>query len=131
MKKIRAFRDLAGMEMSLENVVRTVEDMHTNESSAHITPALIVRTVCKYYGIEEDILKGPQRSRNISEPRQVAIYLLRLMLNLSQEEIAKIFSRERTTVIHALKQVEKTVKLKGNKLDPILRELQASITASY
>ena len=131
LKKIRAFRDLAGMEMSLENVVRTVEDMRTNESSAHITPALIVRTVCKYYGIEEDILKGPQRSRNISEPRQVAIYLLRLMLNLSQEEIAKIFSRERTTVIHALKQVEKTVKLKGNKLDPILRELQASITASY
>lgn len=130
LKKIRAFRDLAGMELTLENVIHAVEDMRTNESSVIITPALIVRNVCKYYGVEEDILKGPQRSRNISEPRQVAMYLMRQMLNMSQDEIAKVFSRERTTVVHALKQVEKTIQLKGNKLDPILQDLQSNIAAS-
>jgi hypothetical protein len=57
--------------------------------------------------VEEDILKSPQRSRNISEPRQVAMYLMRQTLSLSQDEIAKLFSRERTTVVHALKQIEK------------------------
>lgn len=130
LKKIRAFRDLAGMELTLENVIHTVEDMRTSESSVIITPALIVRNVCKYYGVEEDILKGPQRSRNISEPRQVAMYLMRQMINMSQDEIAKVFSRERTTVVHALKQVEKTIQLKGNKLDPILQDLQSNIAAS-
>ena len=130
LKKIRAFRDLAGMELTLENVIHTVEDMRTSESSAIITPALIVRNVCKYYGVEEDILKGPQRSRNISEPRQVAMYLMRQMINMSQDEIAKVFSRERTTVVHALKQVEKTIQLKGNKLDPILQDLQSNIAVS-
>lgn len=130
LKKIRAFRDLAGMELTLENVIRAIEDMRTNESSVLVTPALIIRNVCKYYGVEEDILKGPQRSRSISEPRQVAMYLMRQMLNMSQDEIAKVFSRERTTVVHALKQVEKTIQLKGNKLDPILQDLQSNIAAS-
>ena len=130
LKKIRAFRDLAGMELTMENVVHAIEDMQTGENSVLVTPALIVRNVCKYYGVEEDILKGPQRSRNISEPRQVAMYLMRQMLNMSQDEIAKVFSRERTTVVHALKQVEKTIQLKGNKLDPILRDLQSNIAAS-
>lgn len=131
LKKIRAFRDLAGMELTLENVIHAIEDMRTSESSVLVTPALIVRNVCKYYGVEEDILKGPQRSRNISEPRQVAMYLMRQMLNMSQDEIAKVFSRERTTVVHALKQVEKTIQLKGNKLDPILQDLQSNIAASF
>ena len=130
LKKIRAFRDLAGMELTMENVVHAIEDMQTGENSVLVTPALIVRNVCKYYGVEEDILKGPQRSRNISEPRQVSMYLMRQMLNMSQDEIAKVFSRERTTVVHALKQVEKTIQLKGNKLDPILRDLQSNIAAS-
>lgn len=130
LKKIRAFRDLAGMELTLENVIHAIEDMRTSESSVLVTPALIVRNVCKYYGVDEDILKGSQRSRNISEPRQVAMYLIRQMLNMSQDEIAKVFSRERTTVVHALKQVEKTIQLKGNKLDPILRDLQSNIAAS-
>lgn len=131
LKKIRAFRDLAGMELTLENVTQTIEDMRTTENSVLVTPALIVRNVCKYYGVDEDILKGPQRSRNISEPRQVAMYLMRQMINMSQDEIAKVFSRERTTVVHALKQVEKTIQIKGNKLDPILQDLQSNIAASF
>lgn len=92
---------------------------------------MIVRNVCKYYGVDEDILKGPQRSRNVSEPRQVAMYLMRKLINMSQDEIAKVFCRERTTVIHALKQIEKTIQIKGNKLDPILQDLQSNIAASF
>lgn len=131
LKKIRAFRDLAGMDLTLESVSHTVEDMRTTESSVVITPALILRNVCKYYGVDEDTLKGPQRSRNISEPRQVAMYLMRQMINMSQDDIAKVFARDRTTVLHGLKQVDKTLQLKGNKLDPIIQDLQASIAACF
>lgn len=131
LKKIRAFRDLAGMELTLESVSQTIEDMRTTENSILVTPALIIRNVCKYYGVDEETLKGPQRSRNISEPRQIAMYLMRKMINLSQDEIAKVFSRDRTTVIHALKQVEKVTQMKDNKLDPILQDLQSNIDACF
>ena len=131
LKKIRAFRDLAGMELTLESVSHTIEDMRTAENSVLITPALIIRNVCKYYGVEEDTLKGPQRSRNISEPRQVAMYLMRQLINMSQDDIAKVFSRDRTTVLHALKQIDKILQMKGNKLDPILQDLQSNIAACF
>ena len=103
--------------------------MRTTENSVLITPALIVRNVCKYYGVDEETLKSPQRCRNVSEARQNAMYLMRQMLNMSHDEIAKYFSRERTTVIHALKQVEKLSQTKGSKLESILHELQSNITA--
>lgn len=131
LKKIRAFRDLAGMELTLESVSQTIEDMRTAENSILVTPALIIRNVCKYYGVEEDTLKGPQRSRNISEPRQVAMYLMRQLINMSQDDIAKVFSRDRTTVLHSLKQVDKILQIKGNKLDPILQDLQSNIAACF
>ena len=131
LKKIRAFRDLAGMKLTLESVSQTIEDMRTAENSLLVTPTLIIRNVCKYYGVEEDILKGPQRSRNISEPRQVAMYLMRQLINMSQDDIAKVFSRDRTTVLHALKQVDKILQMKGNKLDPILQDLQSNIAACF
>ena len=131
LKKIRAFRDLAGMDLTLESVSQTIEDMRTAENSVLVTPALIVRNVCKYYGIPEKDLKSAQRSRNISEPRQVAMYLMRRLVNMTQDEIAKEFSRDRTTVIHSLKQVDKTLQMKRNKLDPILQDLQSNIAACF
>ena len=131
LKKIRAFRDLAGMELTLESVRQTIEDMRTTENSVMVTPALIIRNVCKYYGVEEDTLKGPQRSRNISEPRQIAMYLMRQLINMSQDDIAKVFSRDRTTVLHSLKQIDKVLQMKGNKLDPILQDLQSNIFAYF
>ena len=59
------------------------------------------------------------------------MYLMRQMINLSQDDIAKVFSRDRTTVLHGLKQVDKTLQLKDNKLDPIIKDLHASITACF
>jgi len=131
LKKIRAFRDLAGMDLTIESVSKTIEDIRTSESSVMVTPTLIIHNVCRYYGVEENILRGPQRSRNISEPRQVSMYLMRLMIGMSQDDIAKVFSRDRTTVLHSLKQVDKTLQMKGNKLEPILQDLQANIAACF
>ena len=129
LKKLRAFRDLAGMELTLENVAHTIQDMSSAENSVLITPELILRNVCKYYGVDELTLKGTRRSRNISEPRQVAIYLMRQILNMNQDEIAKIFCRDRTTINYVLKQVSRTIQIKGNKLDPILQDLHDTINA--
>jgi len=129
LKKIRACRDLAGMPLTLENVSKTVGDLMTSLSTRQVTPAVILRHVCKYYGVDEQLLKGNQRSRNIVQPRQIAMYLMRQMTKLSQDEIAKCFSRDRATVIHGIKQVEKTLALKDNKLEPILQDIRSNIEA--
>ena len=104
--------------------------MQTADQCDTVTPALILHNVCKYYGVDEQTLKGPHRSRNISEPRQLAMYLLRQMLGMTPEQIAKVFDRERTTVLHALRQVEGALRAKDHKITTIYQELTDNINAS-
>ena len=130
LKKLRAYRDLAGLSLTPENIQKTLADMCSAQVAPAVTPALILRNVCKYYDVAETALKGPQRSRNISEPRQVAMYLMRQLLHMSQDDIAREFSRDRTTVIHALNQVEKKISSQEGKLELILHNLTSNITAT-
>ena len=131
LRKIRAFKDLSNMRLSIENIARTIEDVQTSETSAVVTPDLVVRYVCRYYGVEETQIKSRQRSKNISEPRQVAMYLTRQLAGLSQDDIGKFFGRDRTTVVYALSAIQNAVAAPGsdmeNKLQDIIRNIEANI----
>ena len=129
LKKLRALRDLAGLSMDLPSVKQALQDLQNEEGCDMVTPASVLHNVCKYYGVDEDTLKGPHRSRNISEPRQLAMYLVRQLTNQSPEQIAKLFNRERTTVLHAMKQVDSALRTRESKLYPIYLELIDNITA--
>ena len=69
LRKIRAYHDLSGMDLTRDNIERTIADVRTAQTAAPVTPELVVRYVCRYYGIEEAQLKSQLRSKNISEPR--------------------------------------------------------------
>ena len=62
----------------------------------------IFRFVCNYYKIERQKLLSQNRTKNISIPRHVAMYLCRTLTSLSFREIADCFNRkDHTTVLHA------------------------------
>ncbi len=130
LKKIRAYRDLSGMELTLENIAQTIDDIQTAEQHAQITPDLVVRYVCKYYGIEEYQLMGHQRSRNIALPRQIAMYLVRHLTNMSFPNIGRYFQKDQATVQHAVKKVALELKNKNAQLENILRDIQLAIDSS-
>lgn len=125
--KIRAFHDLSGMELTVEHIARTIEDIQGSESTLLITPALIVRNVCRYYGVEDEQLKSRQRSRNISEPRQVAMYLIRQMTAMSFPDIGKYFARDHGTVCVAVKKVEDALSEKGSRMGNVLKDIRMNI----
>jgi chromosomal replication initiator protein len=67
----------------------------------------IMDAVAKHYRIRKGDLVGRKRTRSISVPRQVAMYLTRQLTNLSLEEIGVYFGgRDHSTVIHAEQQIE-------------------------
>lgn len=130
LRKIRAYHDLSGMPLTLDNIARTIDDIQTSESCVAITPDLIVRYVCKYYGIEAHQIKSQLRSKNISEPRQLAMYLIRHMTKMSFLDIGKYFGRDHGTVQHSVKKVDAALKVKGNRLEDILRDIQSNIESN-
>jgi len=87
------------------------------------TPADIVRFVAQHYGIRVADLKGRSNRRSIALPRQVAMYLIREILELSFPEIGKVFSKHHTTVMYAIDNVQK-LRLSNPDFDATLTAFQ-------
>ncbi len=71
------------------------------------TPADIIRFIAQHYGIRVSDLKGRSNRRSIALPRQVAMYLIREILQLSFPEIGRIFSKHHSTAIYAVENIQK------------------------
>lgn len=126
LRKLLAFRDLSDMRLTVENVAKTVADVQTPEYNPVVTPDLVIRYVCRYYGVEEEPLRGRRRSKNISEPRQLAMYLIRQLTSTSLEDIGKYFNRDHSTVKYALRAVEAAI-TPGSEIERKLRDIMDNI----
>ncbi len=128
-KKILAHRDLNNMPLTLENVSKVIGDMFKTEGNALPTPALIISHVCKFYSIDESVLRGTLKNKGTAEARQTAMYLIRQLTNLSLPDIGKEFNKDHTSILYSIRKVEDALK-KGNKqLKDNIRDITANINS--
>lgn len=90
--------DISLAEMMLKDYVSDPDD---NE----ITAALIMGQCAAYFGVTIDQLCSTDRSHQVVEARQIAMYLCRELTDLSLPKIGQAFGRDHTTVIHANKKI--------------------------
>lgn len=101
---------IGGKPMTLETAIEVLGGFETAQTRA---PKIndIIDTVSKHFGLKTPDLLGRKRSRSISHPRQVAMYLARRLTPLSLQEVGVHFGgRDHSTVLHAEKSVEKNRK---------------------
>ena len=129
--KIMAYQDLIGDTVDKNTVIRAVKDIFKEKSDILPTADVIIEEVCKFYNIEPDILRGQGRSKDISLARQIAIYQIRRMTNLSLKEIGQEFGgRDHSTVLNALNRIEDLVKTDPEKAE-IVKDITTNINARY
>ena len=128
-KKLRAYVDLNGMALTLENVTRAIADMFKSGGNALPTPTLIISQVCKFYSIDESVLRGTLKNKVTAEARQVAIYLIRKLTNLSTPEIGKEVNKDHSTVIYSINKVENAIKKGDTNLQNHIRDITANINS--
>ena len=128
-KKILAYHDLDNMPLDLNNISRAIDDMFKAEGNALPTPSLIVSQVCKFYNVDEIILRGSQRTKNVAEARQIAMYLIRKLTNLSLPDIGMEFAKDHTTVMHSIRKVESDLKKGDTTLQNNIRDITANINS--
>ena len=125
--KIKAFHDL-GIEIDQSTVDRAIQDMiRSNEFI--ITPDNIIKEVCRYFRVEEDQIRGPSRSREILNARQIAMYLIRSMPSLSLDETGKLFKRDHTTALNGITKIENRMKGDNNFAETV-KAIITNINAS-
>jgi len=128
-KKILAYRDLNGMELTLDNVTRVITDMFKSEGNTLPTPSLIISQVCKFYSIDESVLRGTLKNKGTTEARQIAIYLIRKLTNLSLPDIGKEFGRDHSTILYGIRKVEVALKSGDTSLQNNIRDITANINS--
>ena len=95
------------------------------------SPDVIIEEVCKFYNIENDALRGQGRTKDTALARQIAMYQIRRMTNLSLKDIGKEFEgRDHTTVMHSIDRVEKLMKT-NPEVAEIIKDLNSNINARY
>ena len=127
--KILAYRDLTGMPLTLDNVSRIISDMFQSEGNAVPTPNLIISQVCKFYNVDDSIIRGTQKSKGIAEARQMAVYLVRKLTNLSTPDIGKEFNRDHTTILYCIRKVEAALKSGDTTTKNNVRDITANINS--
>jgi chromosomal replication initiator protein len=128
-KKIMAYRDLNNMPLDLPNISRAINDMFKVEGNVLPTPSLIISQVCKFYSVDEIVLRGSQRTKGIAEARQVAMYLVRQLTNLSLPDIGQQFGKDHTTALYNVRKVEAELKSGNETLQNNIRDITANINS--
>ena len=128
-KKIMAYRDLNNMPLTLDNISRVISDMFKTEGNSLPTPSLIISQVSKFYNVDEVVLRSTKKSKGVAEPRQVAMYLIRKLTNLSFPDIGKEFARDHTTVIYAVDKITASLKSADTHMQNNIRDITANINS--
>ncbi|RME83770.1 MAG: chromosomal replication initiator protein DnaA, partial [Zetaproteobacteria bacterium] len=86
---------------------RVIRDL-LREPQQVLTIEEIQREVASFFGIPEKEMLSKKRSKNIAFPRQLAMYLAKRLTRYSLPEIGRRFGgRDHTTVLHAVRKIEK------------------------
>ena len=124
--KIRAQRDLMNAQMTVTEVSRILKDMFREKSQYVPTPEDIISETAKYFSVTPEDLKGQRRTKSTALARQIAMYEIRILTNLSLKDIGDIFEgRDHTTVLSSIQKIEKNV---GS--DPEFSQMVRDITSN-
>ncbi|MCC8357754.1 MAG: chromosomal replication initiator protein DnaA [Oscillospiraceae bacterium] len=108
--RLTAYRDIMDDSISITSVKRAIKDVI--RTGLYIpTPDAIIAETARFYGIEETDIRGQRRSKNTAMARQVAMYLIRNLTNLSLVDIGELFDhRNHSTVLSSIRKVEELIK---------------------
>jgi len=108
--KLVAKSSLTHTPITMEMSEKAINDVIMQKTSV-ISIEYIQEMICKYFNITIKDLKSSQRSNNIAFPRQIGMYLCRILTNESFPKIGEAFGkRDHTTVMHGYKKIEQEIK---------------------
>lgn len=121
--RVVAYASLIKKPVTTDLVAEALKDVFPNNKTKEVTIEVIQEIVASYFKIKIEDLHAKKRTRSITYPRQIAMYLCRELTDTSLPQIGKFFGgRDHTTVLHACDKIGKEKKA-DIKLSGILHEL--------
>ena len=110
-KEINQLKDLLDKHLNIKTIRMDKEQQ--KEYAVNIA-----EKVCNYYQIKYGQMMSKYRGEEVTLARQMTMYLTKEKTALNGEEIAKLFNRDRTTVLHSISKIKGQL---SNKFDDTIK----------
>jgi chromosomal replication initiator protein len=112
--RLTALSSLRGEPISLDLAQEALKNI-VEDDERSITIELIQRVVADYYNLKVADIKSKSNARSIAVPRQVAMYMCKILTKASLPEIGREFGgKHHTTVMHSINKISELYEQKGN-----------------
>ena len=114
------------LDISKEALKDIIQPIETKKVSC----SMIMDVVSRYYNVTIEDLKSNRRSKEVTLPRQISMFLCRTMLNMTLPQIGVEFgNRDHTTVMHSCNKVSTELKKDSSSLKKDIDEIKTRISS--
>ena len=107
LNRVTAFSSLSGARLDLDFAKEALRDV-LPEQDRPVSAAQIVKLVAHHYGLKVREIKSKSNSRQITYPRQIAMYLCKRLTEMSYPEIGRLFNgKHHSTVMYSVEQIDR------------------------
>lgn len=127
-KRIQAFHTIQGLPINISTAQKAIEDIIVDEGTSKITAATIVDEVARTFGVSSEVIYSKRQTAEITEMRQMSMFIIRELLNMSTKLIGNEFGRDHSTVVYSLAKFQEkydsdgTIRLTVNNIIQNVRE---------
>ncbi|MDO4990181.1 MAG: chromosomal replication initiator protein DnaA [Eubacteriales bacterium] len=128
-KKLTAYKEILNEVITIDSVKRAIRDVII-EGIYTPTPEIIIRETARYFQLSEEDLRGQSRSKNTAMARQISMYLMRSLIDLTLNEIGGQYEgRNHATVLSSIRKIEDLLKT-DSKMQSIIRDITSNINSN-
>ena len=129
-KRLTAYNSILNDEMNIGSAKRAIKDV-IRVGEFVPTPDIIIEETARYYSLEPVDLRGQRRSKNTAMARQISMYLMRSLTNLSLKDIGEQYEdRNHSTVLSSIRKVEELI-IKDASIGITIRDITSNINTSH
>ena len=127
-KRLTAYKEILDDVITIDSVKRAIKDV-IRIGTYIPTPEIIIKETARYYSLDESDLRGQSRAKNTATARQVSMYLMRSLTNLSLKDIgAEYENRNHATVLSSIRKIEDLLKT-DTKMSQTVRDITSNINS--
>lgn len=109
-KKLKAYKLLQGIDPSITLAQNAIRDILSDSQPLPVTIDKILSEVSRTFNVTVEDLKSAKQSAAVSKARQIAIFIVRDITQMSMANIGDEFGgRDHSTIVYAIKKIEKNL----------------------
>ncbi|MEG0876468.1 MAG: chromosomal replication initiator protein DnaA [Oscillospiraceae bacterium] len=129
-KRLTAYNSILNDDLNITAAKRAIKDV-IRVGAFVPTPEIIIEETARYYTLEPEDLRGQRRSKNTAMARQVSMYLMRSLTNLSLKDIGEQYEdRNHSTVLSSIRKVETLIK-SDPEMAITIRDITSNINTTH